>query len=96
MIACIKITVLKSSLQHGLFIRPEKYETFAAVEDIYDWIVCQDIWMKDIRSKYLLQTTLTSFTYSYLDLDVKNFKVDQGRIKLSRSLKRRCMVRKLC
>lgn len=31
-----KITVLKSSLQHGLFIRPEKYETFAIVEDIYD------------------------------------------------------------
>ena len=66
------------------------------MEDIYDWIVRQDILMKDIRSKHLVQTTLRSFTYSYLDLDVKNFIVDQRRIKLSRSLKGRCMVRKLC
>ena len=52
------------------------------MEDIYDQIVCQDLLKKDNMSKHRVQTALKSFTYSYLDLDFKNFRVDQRLIKV--------------
>ena len=64
------------------------------MEDIYDQIVCQDLLKKDNMSKHRVQTALKSFTYSYLDLDFKNFRVDQRLIKVLRSLKERCMILK--
>ena len=46
----------------------------AIIGDIYDQIVCQDLLKKDNISKNSVQAALKSFTYSYLDLDVKSFK----------------------
>ena len=82
-----EIAVLKLGLKHGIFIRPKQNETIAVMEDIYDQTVCQDLLKKDNISKHCVQTALKSFTYSYLDLDFKNFTVDQRRIKVLRSLK---------
>ena len=89
-----EIPVLKLGLKHGLFIRPKENEMVAVVEDIYDQIVRRDLLKKDNISKHRVKTALKSFTYSYLDLDFKNFRVDQRRIQTLRSLKERCVVLK--
>ena len=89
-----EIPVLKFGLKHGLFIRPKENEMVPVVEDIYDQIVRQDLLKKDSISKHRVKTARKSFTYSYLDLDFENFRVDQRRIQTLRSLKERCMVLK--
>ena len=64
------------------------------IEDIYDQIVRQGLLKKDNISKYCVQTTLKYFIYSYLDLDLKNYGLDQNKIKISRDLKDRYMILK--
>ena len=64
------------------------------MDDIYDQIVRRDLLKKDNISKHRIQTALKLFTYSYLDLYFKNYRVDQRRIEVLRSLKERCMVLK--
>ena len=56
------------------------------MEDIYDKIVWQDLLKKDKISKRRVQIALKSFTYSYLDLDLKNYGLDQNKIKILRDL----------
>ena len=68
-----EIAVLKFGLKHGLLIRPKENEMIAVMEDIYDQTVRQDLLKKGNISKHCVQTALKSFTYSYLDLDLKNF-----------------------
>ena len=50
------------------------------MEDIDDQIVRKDLLKKDNISKYHVLTALKSFTYPYLYLGFKNFRVDQNRI----------------
>ena len=64
------------------------------MEDIYDKIVWQDLLKKDKISKRRVQIALKSFTYSYLDLDLKNYGLDQNKIKILRDLKDKCMILK--
>ena len=47
----------------------------ALMENFYNQIVCQDLLKKDNKQKRV-QASFKSFTYSYLDLNVKNFRVD--------------------
>ena len=47
------------------------------MEDIYDQIVRQNVMKDDNISKHSIQNALKSFTYAYLDLDFKNFGIDQ-------------------
>ena len=93
-----EIAVLKLGLKYGLFIRPKENDVIAVMEDIYGQIVRQDLLKNDNISKhwgkYHVQKSLKSFTYFYLDLDFKNFRVNQRRIKVLRFLKERCMVLK--
>ena len=64
--------MLKFGLKHRLFIRPKENKMIAVMEDIYDQIVRQDILKKDNISKHRVQQALKSFTYSYIDLDLKS------------------------
>ena len=64
------------------------------MEDIYDQIFWQDLIKKDNIPKHRLQTALNSLSYSYLYLNVKNFRVDQRRVKVLHSLRETCMVQK--
>ena len=89
-----KIAVLKPGLNHGLLIRPKENEMTAVMEDIYGQIVCQYLLKKDDIWKHSVETALKSFTYSYLDLDFKNVRVDQRGINVLRFLKERCMLLK--
>ena len=64
------------------------------MEDIYDQIVRQNVMKNDNISKHRIKTALSSFTYAYLDLDFKNFGIDQKRTKILRHLRSRCMILK--
>ena len=88
------IAVMKLGLKHRLFVRPKENEMIAVLVDIYDQSVRQDLLKKDNISKHRVQTSLKSFTYSYLDLDFKNFRVNQRPIKVFRSIEERCIVLK--
>ena len=81
-----EIVVLKLSLKHRTFIRPRENEMIAVMEDIDDQIVRKDLLKKDNISKHVL-TALKSFTYPYLYLGFKNFRVDQNRIMVLHFLK---------
>ena len=58
----------------------------ALMENFYNQIVCQDLLKKDNKQKRV-QASFKSFTYSYLDLNVKNFRADQRRLKVFYYLK---------
>ena len=58
----------------------------ALMENFYNQIVCQDLLKKDNKQKRV-QASFKLFTYSYLDLNVKNFRVDQRRLKVFYYLK---------
>ena len=64
------------------------------MEDIYDQIVRQNVMKDDNISKHSIQNALKSFTYAYLDLDFKNFGIDQKGIKILRKLRNRCIILK--
>ena len=81
-----EIVVLKLSLKHRTFIRPRENEMIAVMEDIDDQIVRKDLLKKDNISKHVL-TALKSFTYPYLYLGFKNFRVGQNRIMVLHFLK---------
>ena len=61
----------------------------------YSWPKCSSRPFKERQHiKHPVQTALKPFTYSYLDLDFKNFRADKKRIKVLRSLKEWHMVLK--
>ena len=55
-------------------------------------IILQDLLKKDNIPNHRVKIAFKSLTYSYLDLNVKNFNVDQRRVKVLHSLKETCMV----
>ena len=61
----------KVGLKHGLLIRPREYEMILIMEDVYDQILEQNILKDDHIYRHRAQTALKTFTYNYLDLDVK-------------------------
>ena len=89
-----EIPLLKLGLKHGLLIRHKESEMITIMEDIDNQIVRQNVMKDDNISKHRLQTALNSFAYGYLDLDFKNFGIDQKRIKILRNLRNRCMILK--
>ena len=72
-----EILLLKLWLKHGLLIRPKESEMTTIMEDIFDQIVRQNVMKDNNISKHCIQTALKSSTYAYLDLDFKNFGIDQ-------------------
>ena len=82
-----EISVLKLGLKHGILIRPRESEMVVIMKDIYDRIVQQDLLKKGNLSKHCVQTELKSFTYSYLELDLKNYGLDQNKIKICGALR---------
>ena len=85
---------MKLGFKYGILIRPRESEMVVIIEDIYDQIVGQCLLKKHNITKYRVQTALKLFIYSYLDLDLKNYGLDQNKIKISRDLKDRYMILK--
>ena len=80
-------SVLKLGLKHGILIRIKESEIAVILEDLYEQIVRQDLLKKDNISKHCMQTAFRSFTCSYLDLKLKNYGLDQNKMKILRNLK---------
>ena len=85
-------SVLKLGLKHGILIRIKESEIVVIMEDLYEQIVRQDPLKKDNISKYCIQTAFSSFTY--LNLKLKNYGLNQNKMKILRNLKDRCMILK--
>ena len=85
-------SVLKLGLKHGILIRIKESEIVVIMEDLYEQIVRQDLLKKDNISKYCIQTAFSSFTY--LNLKLKNYGLNQNKMKILRNLKDRCMILK--
>lgn len=62
-------------------VRPKEGEIVVIKEDIHDQIVRQDLISKYNISKHYVKTAPKSFSYPYLDLDLKNYRHNQNKIK---------------
>ena len=88
-----EIILLKLGSELGILIRPKKSEIGVIMGNIYDQIVRQNLLKKDI-SKQCVQTAIKSFTYSYFNLDLKNYGFDQNKVKILQNLKDTCVILK--
>ena len=89
-----EISVLEVHLKHGVFMRPKEPEMIAIVENVWEQIQNHGILKNDHISKVRAKTALKSFTYNYLDFDVKQFISDSKSIKTLRKLKDKCLILK--
>ena len=81
-------------MKHGLLVRPKESETTAVVEDVCNQIIQRNALKDKHFAKHRIQTALKSFTYSYLDLDSKQFLNDQNHINTIQQLRNKCMILK--
>ena len=89
-----EVSVLKYGLKHRLLTRAKKSEMILIVEDIQDQILRNDVLKENHISKHRLQTALKAFIYNQLDIDYKEFGVDEKRINTIRNLQNKCMILK--
>ena len=82
-----EIFVLKLGLKNGILIKPKVTEMAIIMEDIHRQIVRLDLLKKNNISKHYVQTALKSFVNSYLGLDLKNYRLDQNKIKALPNIK---------
>ena len=82
-----ELSVLRLGLKHGLLVRPKESEMIAVVEDVWNQIIQRNALKDKHFAKHRVQTALKSFTYSYLDLDSKQFLNDQKHINTIRQLR---------
>ena len=89
-----EISVLELGLKHGVLMRPKEPEMIAIVENIREQIQNHGILKNNHTSKVRVKTTLKSFGYNYLDLDVTQFTSGNKSIKTLRKLKDKCLILK--
>ena len=70
------VEVLKLGLKHGIALRPREEEMIVIAESIWDQICSKNICEDDLISKSRAKIALKAFTFSYLDLDLKQFSLD--------------------
>ena len=66
----------------------------AVVEDVWNQIIQRNALKDKHFAKHRVQTALKSFTYSYLDLDSKQFLNDKKHINTIRHLRNKCIILK--
>ena len=87
-----QIDILKLGLRHDLATRPNSSEMIinvAVSEDIYDQLERKQIWKEGFFTKEGVKNTLRSFTYNYLDLDLKQYFTDRKKIRIFSALSKR-------
>ena len=74
-----EIEILKLGLRHGVATRPVESEMIVILEGIKDQIKnAKDI--KNDLSKQQIKTALCAFTFNYIDIDEKQFGIDEKRL----------------
>ena len=89
-----EISVLELGLKHGLLTRPKELKMIPIVENVWEQIQNQGVLKNDHISKVSAIAALKSFTYNYLDLDVKQLISGSKTIKTLRKMKDKCLIRK--
>ena len=89
-----ELSVLPLGLKHGLLVRQKESEMTAVVDDVCNQIIQRNALKDKHFTKHRVQTALKSFTYSYLDLDSKQFLNDQNHINTIQQLRNKCMILK--
>ena len=89
-----EISVLELGLKHGLLTRPKELKMIAIVENVREQIQNQGVLKNNHISKVRAIAALKSFTYNYLDLDVKQLISGSKNIKTLRKIKDKCLIRK--
>ena len=81
-----QLEVLKLGLQYGLATRPNHLEIMSVAEDIWDQVSRLDGFKEGRYVQDKVKNSLRSFTYNYIDLDLKELNLDSKRIRLLRNL----------
>ena len=85
---------LNFGLKHGLLLRPKEPEIIAVMEVVWNQISRQDILKDNHISKSRVQTALRAFTYNYLEIESRDYELDQKKIRVIRNLKERFAILK--
>ena len=89
-----ELEVLKLGLRYGLATRPNQLEIMAVAENVWRQISRLDIF-KQVRYKQdKIKNSLRSFTYNYIDLDSKEFRLGRKKIDILNKLTERFAILK--
>ena len=89
-----EIEILKHGLKHGLVIRPEELEMIVIMEDIYEQILRHNSIIDSYISQERFKTTLSAFTFDYLDIDDKHYIHDSKSLKVLRESRQKFVILK--
>ena len=89
-----EVSILNFGLKHGLLLRPKENEMIAVMENVWNKISRQDILKDNHISKSRVQAALGAFTYNYLDIESRDYQLDQKKIRVLRNLKERFAILK--
>ena len=89
-----EISVLELGLKHGVLLRPKEPEMIAIAENAWKQIEKHNTLKDNDISKVRAQTTLKSFTYNCLNLDIKQYISDNKMVKVLRNIKEKCLILK--
>ena len=81
-----QIDILKMGLRHGLATHPNKLDMMSISEDLWDQLDRLNQFKDGYFVKEKVKNSLRSFTYNYIDLDLKQFYVDRKRIRILRNM----------
>ena len=89
-----EVSILNLGLKHGLLLHPKEPEMVAVMEDAWNQISRQDILKDNHISKRRVQTTLRAFIYNYLDIESRDYLLDQKKIRVICNLNERFAILK--
>ena len=81
-----QINVLKLGLRNGLATRPSHFEIMSMAEDVWDQVSRLDMFKEGCYIKDKVKNSLFSFTYNYIDLDLKEFNLGHKKIRILNDL----------
>ena len=71
--------VLKLGVRYGLAIRPNHFKIMSVTEDVWDQVSRHGNFKKGRYVQDKVKNSLCSFTYNYIDLDLKELKLSKSQ-----------------
>ena len=81
-------------LRYGLATRPNQLEIMAVAEDVWRQISRLDIFKQGRYVQDKIKNSLRCFTYNYIDLDLKDFRLGRKKIDILNKLTERFAILK--
>ena len=76
-----QMEVLKLGVRYGLATRPNNFEIMSVAEDVWDQVSRLNNFKEGRYVQDKVKNSLRSFTYNYIDLDLKEFRLSRSQIK---------------